>query len=126
MTNQRKKLGAWGENLAARYLEAHGYTILVRGWRCRAGEIDLIAQHDDMLVFVEVRTRRGDQHGTAEESITPSKAARLIELANEYLLEREEQGDPWNGAFRIDVIAITLDQRGVLKQINHVESAVEG
>ncbi|MBP8252509.1 MAG: YraN family protein, partial [Herpetosiphon sp.] len=51
MTNQRKKLGAWGENLAAHQLESQGYTILARGWRCRAGEIDLIAQHDDMLVF---------------------------------------------------------------------------
>lgn len=125
MTDQRKKLGAWGEDLAAKHLQTNGYTIVERGWRCQAGEIDIIAQHYETLVIVEVRTRRGTQRGTPEESITPTKAARLIALTNEYLCSREEQGDQWNGAYRIDIIAITLDARGVVQHLNHLEAAVE-
>ncbi|HYF62898.1 MAG TPA: YraN family protein [Herpetosiphonaceae bacterium] len=123
-TNQRRALGAWGEDLAARRLEAGGYAIVARGWRCRLGEIDLIATQGAALVFVEVRTRRGAARGSAEESITPAKARRLALLADCYLAERERAGQPWPGPYRIDVIAITLDRAGTVQTFNHIESAI--
>jgi len=123
-TNPRRALGAWGEAHAARQLEAGGYAIVARGWRCRFGEIDLIASQGDALVFVEVRTRRGSARGSAEESITPAKARRLAVLANAYLAERERSGAPWPGPYRIDVIAITLDRAGSIEKFNHIESAI--
>ena len=61
---QRKKLGAWGEKVAATKLEADGYRVVARNWRCQQGEIDLIAQAGDgLLAFVEVKTRRGRSIG---------------------------------------------------------------
>jgi putative endonuclease len=123
-TNPRRALGAWGEDHAARQLEAGGYAIVERGWRCRFGEIDLIATQGDALVFVEVRTRRGSARGSAEESITPAKARRLARLADAYLAAREQSGTPWPGPYRIDVIAITLDRAGRIEKFNHIESAI--
>jgi putative endonuclease len=123
-TNPRRALGAWGEDHAARQLEAGGYAIVERGWRCRLGEIDLIATQDAALVFVEVRTRRGSARGSAEESITPTKARRLARLADAYLAGREQAGAPWPGPYRIDVIAITLDRAGNVEKYNHIESAI--
>ena len=120
----RRSLGDWGERLAARHLVALGYQIVTQGWRCRLGELDIIAVYEATLVIVEVRTRRGTARGSAEESITPTKAHRLARLALAYLDAREQAGDPWNGPYRIDVIAITLDARGAVQTLNHLESAV--
>ncbi len=115
----RRSLGRWGEELAARQLAARGYTILARNWRCEAGELDLVAQDGNSLVFVEVRTRRGQALGTPEESVTAEKQARLIALAESYL-----QAHPWTGDWRIDVIAIEMDRRGRVLRIDHYENAV--
>ena len=123
-TDARRALGAWGERLAASHLEAAGYRIVTRGWRCRYGELDIIAVQDATLVVVEVRTRRGTVRGSAEESITPTKARRLALLALAYLDAREQAGAAWTGPYRIDVIAITLDARGAVQIFNHLESAV--
>ncbi len=116
--DQRKRTGRRGEELAAAHLAAKGYRIVARNWRCRAGELDIVAQIEDVLVFVEVRARRGDQFGPAEESITPTKQARLIELAQTYLQERATSQQAW----RIDVVAIQFGPG--LPQINHLENAV--
>ena len=67
MADGRKRLGAWGESVAAHSLEAQGYRILDRNWRCARGEIDLIAQAGAELVFVEVKTRTGQHLGSPEE-----------------------------------------------------------
>ena len=116
--DQRKQTGRWGEEIVASYLAAKGYLILHRNWRCRAGELDIVAEHNETLVFVEVRARKGDRFGTAEESITPAKQARLIELAQTYLQETSTSDQPW----RIDVVAVQLGSG--LPQINHIENAV--
>ncbi|MBA3468241.1 MAG: YraN family protein [Herpetosiphonaceae bacterium] len=120
----RRSLGAWGERLAADHLEAAGYRIVTQGWRCRLGELDIIATHGATLVLVEVRTRRGTARGSAEESITPAKARRLALLALAYLNAREQAGDGWAGPYRIDVVAITLDASGYVQTLNHIESAI--
>ena len=70
-------------------------------WRCSAGEVDLIVRDGDCLVFVEVRTRRGQTYGTPEESITPRKLAHMIAAAETYVYEQD-----WKGNWRLDVVAI--------------------
>ena len=70
---QRKKLGRQGEDVAACYLEKSGYTLLQRNYTCRLGEIDIVALDRDVLVFVEVRSRRSEDYGLAQESVTERK-----------------------------------------------------
>jgi len=121
MTDSRRALGQLGEALAARELERRGYRIVERNWRCPIGEIDIIAEKDGRLVIVEVRTRRGDERGTPQESITPAKQAKLIELALTYVQEREPGDRDW----RIDVVAVELSPRGQLLRIDVIENAIE-
>jgi putative endonuclease len=116
--DKRRQTGRQGEKIAAAYLVDKGYKIVQRNWSCATGELDLIMEQDDTLVFVEVRTRRGNRFGTAEESITPAKQARLVELAHSYLQETAPPHPSW----RIDVVAVQLG-RG-LPQVNHIENAV--
>ena len=77
MSTYRGGLGARGEDIAAAFLQAHGYTIQRRNYRCRYGEIDLVCTHDAVLVFCEVKLRRSNSFGMPEEAITPRKLARL-------------------------------------------------
>lgn len=116
--NKRQQVGRQGEEIAARYLVDRGYSILQRNWRCPVGELDLVTEDDNTLVFVEVRTRQGRRFGRAEESLTPAKQARLVELAQTYLQETGAVPSAW----RIDVIAIQLGPG--LPDIKHIENAV--
>lgn len=118
---KRQSVGRRGEDYAARYLAAHGCVIRARNWRCPTGELDLIAEQGETLIFVEVRTRRGDRLGTPEESITPAKRARLIATAQAYVSEHAVVERAW----RIDVIAIELGQQGEVRRCNWIENAVE-
>lgn len=119
--DDRRGLGWYGEEMAARHLIQKDYEILARNWRCETGELDLVARHGECLVFVEVRARRGRALGSPEESITPAKQARLADLAEAYV-----QASNWSGDYRIDVVAIQFDQRGRLQRIDHYENAVTG
>ena len=74
--SSRANLGQWGERQARLYLEAEGYGIAATNFRCRAGEIDIVAIEGEELVFVEVKTWRNDAFGRAEESISPVRAER--------------------------------------------------
>jgi putative endonuclease len=121
MKRTRKELGQQGESLAVRYLAEQGYEILERNWRCARGELDIIAERGEWLVFVEVRTRTGQACGSPEESITPAKRSRLLELAQTYLQQAGWPDRKW----RVDVIALLLDRHGRLERLNHIESAVE-
>jgi len=117
----RRGLGRLGEELAARRLVAAGYEIMARNWRCQEGELDLVARQGTCLVVVEVRTRRGKALGPPEESITQAKQARLISLAEAYV-----QAVDWSGDWRIDVVAVELDQSGRLLRVDQYENAVTG
>ena len=121
MAGNRKQLGLWGESVAAEHLVAKGYQIVERNWRCRRGEVDIIAWAGEQLVFVEVKTRKGTGMGSPEEGLTPKKAEKLLELAQEYLAELDL--DPY---WRIDLVALELDNRGKLVRFDHVENAVLG
>ncbi len=118
----KQRLGQRGEEIAVNYLRQQGYTILTRNWRCPRGEIDIVACEGETLAFVEVRTRRGDCFGTPEESITPAKQAKLVELAQSYLQEAELEEVDW----RIDVVAIEVGKRGEVKRVTLIRNAVWG
>ena len=126
MTSARNRLGQWGEAQARLRLEAQGYRVLATNYRCRQGEIDIIAMQGGTYVFVEVKTRRGSSFGLPEESITPGKVSRLIAAAHHYLQNELPDGQASEAAWRIDLISICLDKRGKLLNVEHLENAVEG
>lgn len=97
----RQQAGDAAEDRALRYLEAQGMRLVERNFRCKGGEIDLILQAGQTLVFVEVRKRAGDTHGDAAASITPRKQARIL-LAAQVFLQRYRELPPC----RIDVVTV--------------------
>ena len=101
-------LGARGEEIAAQYLASAGMTVVCRNWRCRYGELDLIARDDDVTVFVEVKTRTGRRFGMPAEAVTFAKQCRIRRLAAIWLSEQE---GPWVRV-RFDVIAVVIERGG--------------
>lgn len=120
-SSKRKGLGDWGEKRAAAYLERRGYRIFASKYRCQWGEVDLVAEQDGCIVFVEVRTRRGGSFGTPAESVTPQKQKRLIATAETYLQGLVEPPQDW----RIDVITITFANDRSRPHLEHLKNAVE-
>lgn len=120
--DSRRRLGQWGENLAALHLEAQGLALIERNWRCRDGEIDLVARDGETFVFVEVKTRRGRKFGAPEEALTPHKAQKLLQLGQNYMAEHELDNVNW----RIDLMAVELDESGLLLRCDHIPNAVLG
>lgn len=118
----RQEVGAIGEQMAMNYLVQRGYLILERNWRRGRSEIDLVARDAEVYVMVEVRTRRSQNFGSAEESISSTKKERLRIAGMTFLQENELEDADW----RIDVIAIDLDSNGQLRRIEHYIDAVEG
>lgn len=100
----RRALGDLGERLAAEHLQAQGYEVLDRNWRCAHGEIDLVARDGSTLVVCEVKTRRSSRYGAPHEAVTRAKAARLRRLAVAWL--RAHGGHP--ARLRIDVISVRV------------------
>jgi len=117
----RQEVGKLGEKTAQKFLKKRGYRIRETGFRCRHGEIDIIAQKKDCLVFVEVRTKSNLDFGTPEESITRAKKERLIASALTYTSTHQDLPPLW----RIDVIAIELNEKGKTGRIELIENAVE-
>lgn len=117
----RQGLGAAGEALARRHLEAQGYHCLATNWRYPGGELDLIMREGDLVVFVEVKTRRGERFGMAEEGISPAQATRLLRAAEMFLATRPELAERF---WRVDLVAITLDASGAVARLTHIQDAV--
>ena len=113
----RKKIGNQGEDLAARYLQQQGYRILRRNYHSRYGEIDIICEYQRVIIFVEVKTRRSERYGSAEESVTWTKQQRLRKTALHYLQQRNE---PFK-EIQFDVITVRLE--GARPIINHIKDA---
>lgn len=122
MTRARKDLGAAGERMARAHLEGLGYTILETNHRTRHGELDMVALEGGCLVFVEVRTRRGEGFGTPEESVDPHKTQRLVRLGEEYAAGHPELP----ADLRVDVVAVQLTERGRLVRIAVIPNATAG
>jgi putative endonuclease len=108
-TMTRIQLGAMGEALAVDHLMRAGLRILQRNWRCRYGELDIIACDDATrtVAFVEVKTRTGDGYGGLAHAVTPRKVRRLRRLAGLWLAGQDER---W-AAIRIDVIGVRIGRR---------------
>ncbi|MCU1456345.1 MAG: hypothetical protein JWL73_437 [Actinomycetia bacterium] len=106
----KRVLGAAGEDAVARWYEAAGYEIVDRNWRVRAGELDIVARRDRVLVFCEVKTRTSDAFGAPVEAITRVKRLRIRGLAAQWL---EAHGGV-NGSVRFDVASVMPDPHGGL------------
>jgi putative endonuclease len=111
--------GKRGETAARDHLAARGYVIIAANVHSGGGEIDLIARHSDVTVFVEVRTRHSADDDDALASITPRKRTRMLRAVGAYLAAHELQEQAW----RIDVVAVTL-RPNAAPQITHVEDAL--
>ena len=117
MTEQRLSLGRWGEEEAARYLRRRGMKILERNVRTPVGEIDLIAKQGRDIVFVEVKTRRGELFGAPQEAVGPHKQRQILRAAQWYLGSRGEiRLQP-----RFDVVAVRA--AGGRALIEHIPDA---
>jgi putative endonuclease len=115
----RISLGRVAENLAAEYLERSGLRVLARNWRRREGEIDIVAEDSGALVFVEVRSRTGEESGHPLEAVTPRKRAQVIRSARVYLNE-----ETWAASeFRFDVVGVTFWEDGRAPRLDYVRDA---
>jgi putative endonuclease len=118
MSRAKVKLGRHGENLAAAELARRGYEIVARNWHCQVGEVDIVARQSDVYHFFEVRTRRGREYGTPEESVTPTKRQRMIDVALTYLGEHDLDDVDW----RIGFVAVEMDRQGQLARLEVYDS----
>jgi putative endonuclease len=114
----RAEIGALGEQLAVDHLTSLGLRVMARNWRCRYGELDVIAADDATraVVFVEVKTRTSDQFGGVEQAVTPDKVRRLRRLAGLWLAAQVES---WS-AVRVDVVGVRIGRRRE-PEITHLE-----
>ena len=105
---KKQQLGKAGEELACRLLKKQGYRLVEKNYRCSHGEIDIVARHKDMLVFVEVRGKSGASFGSPEESVTKLKKQRLVAAALDYIASHRGLPEDW----RIDLVAIQFNPEG--------------
>jgi len=122
MSGDRRSRGQAAEERAARYLERRGYRLLSRNYRTRRGEIDLIAEQRGEIVFVEVRSRADERHGSPAESVDWRKRRKLIRAAQAYLFEIGGGDHPC----RFDVITLVTESAGIGEQVLHYENAFDG
>jgi putative endonuclease len=120
MTTQKQSLSKWGEEMAASYLQRHGYTILERNLHTAHGELDIVASKEAALIFIEVKTRSSHTFAYPEDSVTRRKQAHLLTAAGNYLQAHPESGDSW----QFDVIAIER-KPGESPEIVHFENVIE-
>ena len=116
----RKETGDRGEKLARDFLKKKGYRLRESNYRCRYGEIDVIAEKKKVLVFIEVRTRTGTGYGIPEESVTAVKKEHIIASAMDYLSSHENLPEQW----RIDFVAVELDKEGKATRLEIIENAI--
>jgi putative endonuclease len=112
---KNKEIGNKGESIAVEYLIKTGYRILKTNYRRGRFEIDIIGSKEDVLVFFEVKTRKNEVFGLPEDAIDDKKISRILDCANEYILETQ-----WLKRIRFDIISITLSPR---IRINHIRDA---
>lgn len=115
--SNNKALGNKGEALAVKYLVDKGFHIICKNFRYRRLEIDIIASYNNILVFVEVKTRSNLTYGNPEEFVDQNKALLIVQAADEYIHQVS-----WDGNIRFDIIAVNL-QPGGFHEITHFEDA---
>ena len=117
--DRRLRLGRGGEDAAVAYLEKNRYRILARGFRFLHGEIDIVARHEETIVFIEVKTRAGGEFGPPEEAVTASKQRRIRRMAEGFLMKFRIGPDT---PCRFDVLSLRVGEDGV-PEIRHVKDA---
>ncbi len=119
MSNTTKNLGQAGENFAAKFLESKGYKIIEKNFRIRSAEIDIIAEFDDEIIFVEVKTRSNTRRGLPAEAVNFHKQKKIIEAASVFL----QDDNFFNRPCRFDVIEIYSNGKNF--ELRHIENAFE-
>lgn len=121
MNSPHLETGRAGELIAKSHLERKGYATIEMNWRCAASELDLVMIDGEFLVFVEVKTRKSSRAGHAEESVSATKARRLLAAGEWYVSEHpEHQHRIW----RIDLVALSMDPGGSIQRVTHIENAI--
>jgi putative endonuclease len=110
-----RQTGRIGEGIAEQYLVKKGYEVITRNFSTRFGEIDLIMRDNDILVFVEVKAKKGLKFGLPEEMFTQSKYAKVKRMATVYLQGKEVP-------CRIDMVAVILDEMNTVSSVRHYEN----
>lgn len=113
---EHNDLGIRGEQIAVNHLEKNGYTIVEKNWRFGRAEIDIIAQKENTLAIVEVKTRTTNWFGNPQEFVTTKKKKLLIGAANEYVIKKDLDVD-----VRFDIIAVIINKQGT--SLEHIEDA---
>jgi len=124
MPTQKRELGNLGEKLAYKFLESNGFSVLKTNYQKKVGEIDIIARSDEIIHFIEVKTRTktsSDKYGLPQEAVNFYKKKKLIRTALFYLAEQKFDD---NINWQIDVIAIIVDEGRNKAKINYIENAV--
>lgn len=118
MKNYRQKLGAKGEKMAAEYLVKNGYLIIDRNFRTREGEIDLIAEKNEELVFIEVKSRSSLTFGSPEEAVNEKKQQKIMAVINRYLEKKGLNTAKW----RLEIITLFLDRKKHRLSLRHLKN----
>jgi putative endonuclease len=121
MLDFRKEIGFEGEQIAAKYLKRKGYKIIQKNYRCKLGEIDIIAEQNKTIIFVEVRTKHTEKLGLPQYSVNSAKMGQISKAALWYIKEKKITDQ----ACRFDVIAITFPSKSDEPKIEHIENAFE-
>jgi len=120
MPSANREFGDQGELLAAGFLRQNGYSVIEQNFLVRSGEIDLIAEKDQELIFVEVKTRRNKAFGEIVEAVTPEKAEKLVLAIEDYFFRKNiPEETPW----RLDLITVDCSQS--LPKIEHFQNILE-
>lgn len=119
LSQEKKEIGQKGEDLAVDFLKGLGYQILERNYRCKLGEVDIIARDNESLVFIEVRGRSSLAFGLPQESINRKKQHQISKVALEYLTRKKVKNTP----ARFDVVAISL--KPGKEKVEHIKDAFE-
>ncbi len=120
MLNKRQLLGKQGEIEAGKFLVDRGYEIIERNFRCRLGEIDIIAREKNFVVFIEVKTRSNSSYGSAASAVTPRKQQQISRVAQLYLIEK----DMISCDARFDVVEVMRAKHGEF-DLNHLINAFD-
>ncbi len=115
------KVGETGENKVASFLRKRGFSILKRNFQCRYGQIDIIAENDEFIIFVEVKTRKKGSFISGTEAVDAFKQRRITLTANDYIVRTECQKQP-----RFDVAEVTVfekEDKGLGYNLKYIENA---
>ena len=119
MSQSNLATGKVGEEMAREYLEKKGYKIIDQNYKTKYAEIDLVAKKGNELVFVEVRTKKGEDFGTPEETINKRKMRKVWGNAIAYTVWKK-----WQGHYRVDAVCIVLRYDNSMERINHYENII--